>query len=422
MQNELILLGEKNNLNIQITSSEKKEATISILDDKLLNQEISNVTKYIVKALANNKSTTIETENINDSKKIIEMLKKNLTTIDTESDDSLAKENVSCNTINNQEINLKEIKDSLFNISKIKDDDKAIKSISLDFLFSNEKRTIKNKDVYLTDFSTTYSLYAQLVVESNGITKSAYLVNYSSKKDIKNFKNSVISKIKDLKIKINSQSCKTDKYNIVLSNDCTSDLLSQYKRIFFAEEISKKISPLINKLDKKIFSDNLTIVEDPLNASFTGYALFDSEGTKTQYKKIVENGFFKNKFYNNKYAKIDNVKSTGNSDDVHNMYIVPDKYNLNDLLETYDNCIYIDRLDGLHVGCNTINGDISLQASGFIIENGKKVKGLEMVIMTTNIFELFTNVVKVGNDLKFSSQNVGAPSLLIKNISISGSN
>lgn len=241
MQNELILLGEKNNLNIQITSSEKKEATISILDDKLLNQEISNVTKYIVKALANNKSTTIETENINDSKKIIEMLKKNLTTIDTESDDSLAKENVSCNTINNQEINLKEIKDSLFNISKIKDDDKAIKSISLDFLFLMRKN-YKNKDVYLTDFSTTYSLYAQLVVESNGITKSAYLVNYSSKKDIKNFKNSVISKIKDLKIKINSQSCKTDKYNIVLSNDCTSDLLSQYKRIFLLKKYQKNFS------------------------------------------------------------------------------------------------------------------------------------------------------------------------------------
>ena len=46
---------------------------------------------------------------------------------------------------------------------------------------------------------------------------------------------------------------------------------------------------------------------------------------------------------------------------------------------------------------------------------------LNLIILTSNIFELFGNVKEVGNDLKFKSLVGASPSLLIENISISGS-
>ena len=44
-------------------------------------------------------------------------------------------------------------------------------------------------------------------------------------------------------------------------------------------------------------------------------------------------------------------------------------------------------------------GIISVQADGLKVENGVITKGLNMIILSTNIFEVFSNVLEVGNDL-----------------------
>ena len=75
---------------------------------------------------------------------------------------------------------------------------------------------------------------------------------------------------------------------------------------------------------------------------------------------------------------------------------------------------------GLHSGIDVKSGNISVQAEGLLVEDGKITKGLTMIILSTNIFELFTNVVSVGNDLSKNSPSISAPSLLLNNITIAG--
>ena len=43
-----------------------------------------------------------------------------------------------------------------------------------------------------------------------------------------------------------------------------------------------------------------------------------------------------------------------------------------------------------------------------------------MIILQTNIFEVFSNVIEIGNDLSKSSLSVLAPSLLLSDITITG--
>lgn len=43
-----------------------------------------------------------------------------------------------------------------------------------------------------------------------------------------------------------------------------------------------------------------------------------------------------------------------------------------------------------------------------------------MIILSTNFFEVFTNVIEVGNDLSKFSLSVSTPSLLLDNITIAG--
>ena len=85
-----------------------------------------------------------------------------------------------------------------------------------------------------------------------------------------------------------------------------------------------------------------------------------------------------------------------------------------------DNGIIINNIEGLHAGINHQTGDISLQSTGFMVENGKIVKALDMIILQTNIIELLTNVIEVGNDLYGINPNSSSVSLLLDNITISG--
>ena len=69
---------------------------------------------------------------------------------------------------------------------------------------------------------------------------------------------------------------------------------------------------------------------------------------------------------------------------------------------------------------NPITGEFSLGASGLVIKNGKIENGFRGVTISGNLKDLFNQVVDVGNDFEYKG-STGAPSLLIKDVIISGS-
>lgn len=421
MINKLIDAGKKENIKIEVVTLEKEKTFIETLNDKVTKTEISNLTTYNIKAIYGKKSVKIDTENIEDIDSIIKNLKINLELIDNVDEDEFASISIKNEkAIEYVNLDIKKVKNNLLSIDEFRKNDKDIKSIIVGYSFCHEKYTITNEKVLSKDEVLYHSYYSELTIEKDNEVKTTFFNKVGVNDCFDGFKNMFSEKITDLKLKINSQSCETSRYNIVLSNNCVSDILSRYGEMFDAESIYKRLSPLKDKYNEKIFSNVINIVEDPTNVNYIGKRLFDTEGTKTYYKTVIENGIFKAKLYNNKYAKKDNVKSTGNAFGVRNMYIMPGEFSKEELLNEYEECIYIDDLQGIHSGANYETGEMSLQAQGYTIKNGKKVNGLNMIILTTNIFELFNNVLKVGNDLELFDKNFGAPSLLVKDIAISG--
>jgi PmbA protein len=61
----------------------------------------------------------------------------------------------------------------------------------------------------------------------------------------------------------------------------------------------------------------------------------------------------------------------------------------------------------------------SVGAAGVLIENGKLGKAVRGIAIAGHLSDLLNNIVEVGSDIKFYS-SVGAPSLLIEGISVSG--
>ena len=75
---------------------------------------------------------------------------------------------------------------------------------------------------------------------------------------------------------------------------------------------------------------------------------------------------------------------------------------------------------GLHAGLNAKSGDFSLQAQGFMIEDGKLTKPLSQIVVAGNLFQLFKDVVEVGSDTKLLLSSNEVPSLLIKKLQVNG--
>jgi PmbA protein len=80
--------------------------------------------------------------------------------------------------------------------------------------------------------------------------------------------------------------------------------------------------------------------------------------------------------------------------------------------------LVVDEVMGLHT-VDPISGDFSLGCSGEWIGRGQRVHPVKSVAIAGNLFELFRRVIGVGNDLRFFGA-VGAPSLLIEELLISG--
>ncbi len=229
---------------------------------------------------------------------------------------------------------------------------------------------------------------------------------------------------------LGAKSLPSKNYNIVFENECFSDLLSCFLGNFCAESVQKGFSLLKGKLNEKIASDIITIVDEPLLEKGFNSNSFDSEGVACYNKTVVENGILKTYLYNLKTAKKDGVKSTGNGfKDGYkgkigisptNFYIKNGNKSLDDILKTAESGIYITDLAGLHAGVNDISGDFSILANGYLIENGVKTKGVEQITIAGNFYDMLKNIKDIANDLKFSVSGIGCPSIFVGSLSVSG--
>ena len=288
----------------------------------------------------------------------------------------------------------------------------------------NKTRIINNDGVDIATSSHNYQLYVEVSAETEetiATYSDSILVNNKEEID---FEHIVKTALNLSTIATTKKKLETKRYDMVLSEKVSSYIIGKLREMLSAESIHKKKSCLDSKMNKKIFSKKITILEEPKNKKYPGYVSFDKEGTKTYNKELIKEGIIKTYLYDIKEAKIEKVESTGNKFDgisTRNMYLVPGEKSLDEIFQTMKNGIFITNYmgsSGTSVNCN--NGEISLQVFGYIIEDGKIVCGFEPAILTTSIFELLSNVEEIGKELKFTSISVASPAIFIKNISVAG--
>ncbi|MDR2786579.1 MAG: TldD/PmbA family protein [Treponema sp.] len=228
---------------------------------------------------------------------------------------------------------------------------------------------------------------------------------------------------------LGAESVPAGAWKTILDGNAMGDLLGTFAGVFSAEKAQKGFSLLKGKLGSKIAADIVSIRDDPLLDQLPCSAVFDGEGVAARNKAVVENGVFKTFLHNRKTAKKDGVEPTGNGFKASfktavdiapsNFYIAAGNKSLEELVAAMGDGLVITNLEGLHSGANSVSGDFSLSAEGFLVQGGKTVRAVEQITIAGNFFSLLRDISAVASDLEFKG-NVCSPSVLVRELSVAG--
>ena len=218
------------------------------------------------------------------------------------------------------------------------------------------------------------------------------------------------------------------KYPIVFNNEMMATILATFSSMYSAKSVLEGQSQLKGKIEEKIASNNVTIIDDALLLTQFASRSFDSEGYPSQANVLVEDGILKTFLHNTETAKQMDAKSTGNAYRSYkdsltvsnsNFYLKPGDFGKDILFKKFPKVIEIVGLQGMHSGANPISGEFSLSAEGFLYEDGKRAYSLTPFTVSGNIFELMKDIMLIANDFKFDMSSFGSASVLVRSLNIS---
>ncbi len=410
--------------NFQLLKIHTYQEEIECLNDKIVSDEISDITTYSYKGEIYNKTVKASSEYL-DEANLLEL--KEIASITDSNYQDIYLDDVNDIKIleDTTKVDLTNFKEKMLKLNDFKNKYPLLANITSILNYSSSYVEIMDlNDVVRQRQSITYEFYNDVMVTENDKTGTAsYSVVTTKLDDIDIFENSE-KIIDEAYLHLNDLNIDTGLYDVILDNNVVSKILNKFITTLDGDLIKKEKSCMLSKLNKKIFNNIITIKEEPLNKNLPGYVTFDNEGVDTKNKIIVDNGVLKTYLYNNKSALDNNVVSTGNNFGVttcRNMYLEKGNKTFDELVKEMNNGLIVsDYMGSSGSAIDVLTGNISIQIIGLIVRDGKIVSGYVPCILSSSIFEIFQNVKDISNDIKFQSKICGAPAILVSNVNIAG--
>lgn len=214
---------------------------------------------------------------------------------------------------------------------------------------------------------------------------------------------------------------------VVFDPSVGSEFLSLLSDAVCADSVQKGKSFLRGKLNEKVASEWVTLVDDGTLKNGLATSPVDDEGVPTQRTGTIERGKLIHYLYDSYTAEKDKTRSTGNacragfksspSPGPSNFYLQAGDLPREKLLRM--TCgLYLYEVMGLHMA-DPISGDFSVGAIGAWLENGEFKTAVRGVTLAGNLLELLKNVDGVCDDLTFFG-SVGSPTFRVRELMVSG--
>ena len=338
------------------------------------------------------------------------------------------------NSLPDKDLLAKEVKDlNLYDDTHIKNENK------IEYLERLETSASSDKKIVNTESSFTEDKSNFILVNSDGFSKgyksssftaSSVIVAKDDKSMERDYEYTSKCHLQDINDaeelgklaaeqtikKLSPKKIGSEKIAIIFDKRIAKGILSTFAGAISSSAISRGTSFLKDKINQKIFSDEINIFDKPDILKGLGSRSFDSEGVKTDTLKLIEQGVLKDYLIDTYNGKKLNLKSNGRCGGTSNLYFDNGNISYKDLLNSNSRCLYITETIG-H-GSNIVTGDYSVGATGFLLENGEFKCPINEITIAGNFKDMFKNIT-LANDLEFKYAT-NSPTMMIEGMVVAG--
>ncbi|MGH9136297.1 MAG: TldD/PmbA family protein [Acidimicrobiales bacterium] len=217
---------------------------------------------------------------------------------------------------------------------------------------------------------------------------------------------------------------------IVLDPFVTAQFLGILAFALSGESVLKGRSLFADRVGEAVANPLVTLVEDPTNPAAMTATAVDGEGLATRRVPLVDAGMLQGFLHNAYTARRMGTASTGSAVrgfsstpgvGCRAMALTPGAQSPADLVAGIDDGVLVQSVSGLHSGVNPISGDFSTGAEGLRITAGQVGEPLREFTIGSTLQRMLQDVTAVGSDLTWLPMRAAGLSLVVGDVTVSGS-
>ncbi|MHA1894021.1 MAG: TldD/PmbA family protein [Candidatus Helarchaeota archaeon] len=180
------------------------------------------------------------------------------------------------------------------------------------------------------------------------------------------------------------------------------------------------------ELNKEVASKSFTIKDNGLLKDCLSSNPWDGEGNPTQETVLIQDGVFKNRIYDQKFAILEGQKSTGNGtrtqdgnvvNNITNLEISEGDISREELIETVKDGLYIEKFSWLNP--DRLSGSFGCEIrNARLIQNGKLTDPIKGGNVSGSILDIVKNIIGITKEREYI-QNCLFPYIAFGNLNIS---
>ncbi|MEJ2295009.1 MAG: TldD/PmbA family protein [Candidatus Lokiarchaeota archaeon] len=283
-----------------------------------------------------------------------------------------------------------------------------------------------SNNINLDSLKTFYFIELSLKAEKNGALSEFWDVTYYKNKEHLKFDQRIKEWANMARDTLDARVPEPRKDAIVifspnvLSNAINPVVGSHSLAKFHFEKISRF------EVDQEVASNQLSLSDDGLLEGGLSSNPWDAEGIPHQKTTVIENGVFRNRLYDHKYALLDGVKSTGNakrsndgavSNGISNFIIKAGDISRAEMISEIKEGYYIQKFSWLNP--NPVQGFFGAEIrNGYYIKDGAFKYPIKLGNVSGNVLEMIKQCLYISKEREFCEDSY-FPYIAFKNLTVS---
>jgi PmbA protein len=212
---------------------------------------------------------------------------------------------------------------------------------------------------------------------------------------------------------------------VIFENRLASSLMGPLVGAISGAAVARGVSFLKDKLGRSLFSNGISIVDEPHRPRGLGSAPFDDEGVATVTDAIIDRGVLTTWLLNSATARQLDMETTGHASrglagapgiSAHNLTMLAGQHTSMQLMKDAGEGLLVTSMFGPSLNANT--GDWSVGVSGLWFEGGAPAYPVTEITVAGNLIDIYARLIPA-NDLEIRG-SANAPSILVDGMAIAG--